>query len=233
MRFTSIREAYDNIMEHPMMRDVTLEKVVRYAVEFLRVLNMPRTKMEKTAVLEVRDYRAELPCDFEKEIQLRSLTRHSAYRSTTDTFHMSRIKPWHDGEPFDELTYRIQGGTVHSSVAFDDVELSYYALAVDSEGLSLMPDDARVMRAFELYVKQKWFTMLFDMGKILVSSLQNVQQDYCWAVGQAQAAMNELSLDEMETLMNEMNSFVMRPMEHRDGYRHAGDKERMVNQRGS
>lgn len=58
MRFTSIREAYDNIMEHPMMRDVTLEKVVRYAVEFLRVLNMPRTKMEKTAVLEVRDYRA-------------------------------------------------------------------------------------------------------------------------------------------------------------------------------
>ena len=63
-------------------------------------------------------------------------------------------------------------------MAFDDVELAYYALAVDSEGLPMLPDDARVMRAFELYVKQKWFTMLFDMGKILVSSLKNVQEGW-------------------------------------------------------
>lgn len=233
MRYVSIREAYDALMEHPLMRDLTLEKVVRYAVEFLRILNVPKTSLQKTAVLAVRDYRAELPCDFEKPMQLRSLTRGKAYRGTTDTFHHSPLQPWHDGEPFDELTYRLQGNYLYSSVAVDDAEMAYEAIAVDGDGLPMIPDDAKVMRAFELYVKQKWFTMMFDMGKVAQNVIQNIQQEYCWAIGAAQSSLNNPSLDEMTTLVNELTSLVSRPVEHDYGYRHAGDREVIKNQRGS
>lgn len=233
MNYVSIREAYDNLMEHPLMRDISLEKVVRYAVEFLGILNVPRTEINKVAVLEVREYRAELPCDFDKVVQVRSLTRHSTYRSTTDTFHMSPIQPWHDGEPYDELTYKLQGRYFHSSVAFDDVEMSYLAIAVDAEGLPMVPEDPKVMRAFELYVKQKWFTVLFDMGKVNQNVLQNIQQEYCWAIGSAESSINGLTLDDMKTISNELNSLIIRPMEHETGYRHAGDMERTINHRGA
>lgn len=56
---------------------------------------MPSIFLEKTEVLEVKDYRAALPCDFHEMIQVRTGGQKcdtyygGAMRYSTDNFHMS------------------------------------------------------------------------------------------------------------------------------------------------
>ncbi|MBO6306432.1 MAG: hypothetical protein J6M55_02890, partial [Paludibacteraceae bacterium] len=68
---TNIRRILDRIMRHPMLRDIPFETAVEYTVDFIGLLGAPAIYDEKTAVVEVHDWRGQLPCDFVKMIQVR------------------------------------------------------------------------------------------------------------------------------------------------------------------
>ena len=71
-RYISIKEVLDNLLDNPLLQNLTLERVVNYTVDFIRKVGMPKLYIEKTAKLEIKDYRALLPCDFYKVIQVRA-----------------------------------------------------------------------------------------------------------------------------------------------------------------
>ena len=69
-RYISIKEVLDNLLDNPLLQDLTLERVVNYTVDFIRKVGMPKVYIEKTANLEITEYRALLPCDFHKMMQV-------------------------------------------------------------------------------------------------------------------------------------------------------------------
>ena len=77
----------------------------------------------------------------------------------------------------------------------------------------------------EHYIKKKWFTILFDLGKLHVSIYNNVKQEYAFAVAQAQTELIKPSLDEMEAFTNMWNSLLPRHSAHKFGYSTIGSKE--------
>lgn len=74
---------------------------------------------------------------------------------------------------------------IYTSIREGEIEMAYRAVMVDEEGYPMIPDDGVFPVALSLYIKKKHFTVLFDMGKISQQVLNNTQQEYCWAVGQA------------------------------------------------
>ena len=182
--YTNIRLILDKIMRHPLMQDISLETAVDYVVDFLRIVGVPSMFMEKTEIVEVKKYRAMLPCDYYQMIQVRK-EGGPAFRYSSDSFHMSECKD-SNGRDLADLTYKIQGNIIYTSIEEGEIELSYEAIATDSEGYPLLPDNSSFTRALELYIKKQWFTILFDLGKINPAVLQNVQQEYAWAVGDCQ-----------------------------------------------
>ena len=227
--YISLKVVMDDILDHPMMQGVTYERVINYAVHFLRILCVSPIFEDKIEVLKVEDYRALLPCDFYKMNQVRiyksnrtdnSTPYTKTYRYSTDTFHNSDI---HNNNV--ELTYKIQGNIIYTSNETCDLEISYQAIKVDDEGYPMIPDDSAYINAFEQYVKLQWFTRLFDLGKIQPAVLQNVQQEYDWAVGQAHAHLLMPTVDEMESISNSWNTLLARTNEHRRGFISNGSKE--------
>jgi len=222
-RTTDIRRVMDRVMRHPMMRDIPFETAVEYAVDFIQLMGVPALMDEKTAEVEVRDWRGELPCDFESMIQVREICPGGrpgpAFRYSGDSFHMSdRPKPR-------SHTYKLQGGVIFTSVKEATLEVAYRAFAVDGEGLPLLPDDASFLRGLEAYVKLQWFTMLFDLGRIPANVLSNAQQEYAWAAGDAQSQFSRVSLDKAETLFNAMRTLLPRRYEHMKGFFSDGARE--------
>lgn len=145
---------------------------------------MPPMFIEKTAELEIENYRATLPCDFHEMIQVRTNHEKCGYhiggvfRYSTDNFHMSDVA--HESP---DLTYKIQGTVIYTSIKEGTIEIAYRSIAVDDEGYPLVPDKSPFTRALELYIKKQCFTILFDLGKINQAVLTNVQQEYSFAVG--------------------------------------------------
>lgn len=224
-QYTNMRLILDKLLRHPLMQDLSLESAVDYTVDFMRIVGMPNMFIEKTEIVEIQNYRAMLPCDYYQMIQVRSAKEGKfAFRYSTDTFHMSECKDDCGREPVD-LTYKIQGNMIYTSIEKGEIELSYEAIATDSEGYPLLPDNSSFTRALQLYIKKQWFTTLFDLGKISPTVLQNTQQEYAWAVGDCQTEFNRLSLDKAESFFNSWRTLIIRGNEHSRGFRDNGRKE--------
>lgn len=230
MQYTSINEIMSRITRHPMMKEIALETVVDYAVEFMRIVGIPPTFMDKTALIDIHDYRGELPCDFYEMVQVRLAPKHCkppelspVFRYTTDSFHMSPAKP-----RVSDLTYKIQGNCIFTSPLKDGpIEIAYKAMPVDEEGTPLIPDNSSYTRALQAYIKKEYFTEQFDQGKINPQIMQKADQDYAWAVGQAQTDLIRPTIDQMESLSNMWGTFVERSQDHRKGFLHGGSREHL------
>lgn len=226
-QYTNIRLILDRLLEHPLLQNITIETAVAYTVDFMRIVGVPDMFMEKTDILEVKKYRAVLPCDYYQMIQVRSTKDGNfAFRYSTDTFHMSNCKNSNSRE-FSDLTYKIQGNFIYTSIEEGKIEISYKAIATDSEGYPLLPDNSSFTRALELYIKKRHFTILFDIGKIDSKVLQNVQTEYAWAVGDCQSEFNRLSIDKAESFYNSWKTLILRDTEHRTGFKNNGAKEKL------
>jgi hypothetical protein len=66
LKYISIRQILDDLLEHPLLKDLTLERAVNHTINFIRIVGMPPIFEEKVVTLEVVDYRAQLPCDLYK-----------------------------------------------------------------------------------------------------------------------------------------------------------------------
>ena len=227
-KYISIKQILDDILAHPLMTDLTLERAVNYTVQFIRIVGMPQLFLENTADIVIKDYRGVLPCDYINMIQVRD-ERGYCYRYSTDSFHLSnkeinkQSKYYVRDNP--DLTYKIQGNCIFTSIKDCTIEIAYEAIAVDKDGYPLIPDNASFVKALELYIKREWFTILFDLGKISAQSLQNVQQQYAWYVGQAQSDLVSLTVDQMESLCNMLTTLIPRVNEHKRGFKDLGNKE--------
>lgn len=220
-QYTNIRLLIDKIMRHPLMQDLTLETIVDYTIDFMRIVGVPNMFENKIEILHIENYRAMLPCDYYNIIQVKDCRTKLAFRYTTDSFHLS------NKHNTDNLTYKIQGGVIFTSIKEGDIELSYEAIATDKEGYPLLIDNSSFIRSLELYIKKQWFTILFDMGKVSPAVLQNIQQEYAWAVGDCQSEFNRLSIDKAESLYNSWRTLLIRDKEHKTGFKTNGVKEKI------
>lgn len=225
-RYISIKVILDDILDHPLLKDVTFERAVDYTIRFMRKVGCPRMFIEKTDLIPIENYRGQLPCDFNEVIQVRTAPEcggsYGPFRHTTDSFHMSDYKQ----NSFD-LTYKIQGGVIFTSMESGTIEIAYNAIGLDSDGYPLIPDNESFREALELFIKKKHFTKLFDEGKITPAVYNNVLQQYAWAVGQAQSDLIRPTIDQMQSITNSLNTLIPRVNEHSSGFVNNGTMERI------
>ena len=234
--YTSIKVVADRLLRHPLMAGISFEAILDYTVDFLRIVQCYGFFEEKCAIVDIEDYRGLLPEDFYEMNQMRLVSsskristeyenvevyQNKTFRYATDTFHISDIKT-----PTD-LTYKIQGGIIYTSIKEGQVELSYQAIVLDDEGYPVIPDNAKFLRALEAYIKKQWFTILFDMGKLQSAIYQNAQQDYAWAVGACESEFQKITLDKAESFFNSWNTLLMRKREHSRGFVTNGMRENL------
>ena len=225
-KYISLKQILDNLLDHPMLRNVSFERAVNYTQSFIRIVGCPKIFEEKTAIIEIKDYRGVLPCDFNEIIQVRTHNtcdnNYKVFRYSTDNFHMSDNKQ----DSFD-LTYKIQGNVIFTSMKEGTIEIAYNAFAIDSEGYPLIPDNSAFIRALELYIKKQCFTVLFDLGQINQAVYQNVRQEYAWAVGAAQSDLIRPTIDQMQAITNSLNTLIWRTTEHNNGFVNNGSAEKI------
>ena len=225
--YTSIKVVLDNLLDHPMLQDLTFERAINYTVQFMQLVGCPNIFEEKTQIIMISQYKGLLPCDYVQTNQVRLISpkcnqEDSMFRYTTDTFHMSSNKHCSD------LTYKIQGGYIFTSIKEGQIEMSYQAIMTDEQGFPMIPDNSSFIRAIEAYIKLKQFTILFDMGKLHGQILENAKQEYAWAVGDCSSEFVRLSLDQAESFYNSWDTLLMRRDEHSRHFINNGYKEHLT-----
>lgn len=213
MNYISIRQILDDLLADDMMRGLSLERAVNYAVEFMKVVGMPPIFENRVDTIHIENYRGVLPCEVYEVIQVKD-PKGVAYISAEGSFS-NENKP---NEPL-TFTYKINGNVIFTSTKDKDVEVSYRTFRVDEDGFPLIPDNGTFPRALELYIQKRYFTILFNSSKLPLNVLQNTQQEYAFYVGQAQNDLIMPTVDQMESFKNMWTTLIPKMYKHADGFK--------------
>lgn len=245
IQYTSIRRVLDNIMDHPLLRDVTLEQAVRYTIRFIGLHGYPKMFQDKIADIDIDAFKGLLPCDLISIIQVKDKATDVCLKAMTDDFpdalrpQQHKDKKLFDGNGFaisdkyisplrhyhEEPSFKTQGRIIYTSFPKGCIEIAYKSIPTDEDGFPLIIDNENYLAALEAYIKVQVFTIKFDTGKINGNVLQNAQQEYDFLAGELNEEFCQPSYSEMESISRLWNTLIL-PVRHFDnGFKNLSDRE--------
>lgn len=248
IQYTNIRRVLDNLHEHPLLRDVTLEQAVRYVIRFIGLHGFSKMFQDRIANVDIKDFRGLLPCDLISIIQVKDLDSGICLRAMTDSFpkgmEPKMPKPKHkdllnnaqsfdinntyippEHRHFEEPSFKTQGRIIFTSFPEGCVEIAYRGIPVDEDGFPLLIDNENYLAALEAFIKLQVFTIKFDTGKINANVLQNAQQDYAFRAAELGSEFNSISYSEAEALSRFNNTLILNMRHFDNGFKDLGSRE--------
>lgn len=225
IEYISINELLSRVLRHKLLQEFSLEQAIQYTLDFIGIFGFPQMYEDKEAEVEICDYRGQLPCDLIEITMVKDCRTNIPLRSMTAAFNPG-------GRYYDHLRqepqFKTQNRVIITSFPEGKVIIAYKAIPVDDEGLPLLINNPKYLKALELYVQSQLLTDLFYEGKIAPQVLNHAEQQYCWAAGQLSEEFKTPSVAEMETLTNMMNQIIRRPSEFINRFERLGNKEHRV-----
>lgn len=246
VKYTNIRRVLDELTEHPMLRDLTLEQVVRYVVEFIEINGFPCLFEDKIEAVDIKDYKGVLPCDLISIRQVRDYYTKVGLRAMSDLFtpgmtpkddYYDRYMKSHNtikvmGEyippmniPHGELAFKTQGRIIYTSFPEGKIEIAYQAMPVDDEGFPLLIDNSNYIKALKEYIKKERFQIKYEQGNLAAGVLEKVEQRYAFLAGQLNNEMVLPSMSEMESMTRQLNTLVRGVRHFDNGFKDLGNRE--------
>lgn len=240
MNYKSLGEILWKVLKNPLCQELTYEEAAEYALEFLKLLGAPLIYLDKTKILELVNYKAELPCDllyvkgirFDGGCDSVQGSRPIAMRQATNIYHMNSDEFSNNNGNYlnhgnNEFTYNIQKGIIFTSMENGTLEISYEAIATDDEGYPLIPDHQKVFLGMEYYVMSRYLEPLYLTGKITDKAFEYIQQKRYFYMPSAFTSLTIPTLDRMESLMNGLNRLIVNTTAHQNFFKKEGEKERI------
>ena len=234
IRYISIKRVLDNLLEHPLLRDLTLEQAVRHVVRFIAIHGYSKLYQDRIDKVDIHGFRGVLPCDLIRIIQVKDMKHHVCLRHMTDNFTPGLVPSTpHSPRPHQhlhlhrpgELTFKTQGRVIYTSFPEGCVEVAYKAIPVDEDGFPMLIDNEVYLGALEAYIKKQVFTVKFDTGKVPAAVLQNAQTDYAVLSKELQVEFSQPSVSEMEAITRMYNTLIPQVRHFDDGFREMGNRE--------
>lgn len=226
IKYESLKLIGDRLLRSNIMKGISWDAIIDYVIDFFDIVGAPDLFINKIYTGEIKNFRGELPCDFVEDVQVflgkTSKTVISPARHATDTLHEHYNKV---GNDFAHNTYSINNNYIFTSLKNGWYTIAYKAIMVDEEGYPMLPADRIFVNALEWYIKYKYFTLLWEDGKIEDKRLENAKQEYSWYVGQLESNAQALSLSKAESLFNSFRTLVPRDNEFSKRFSNTGSKE--------
>lgn len=121
------------------------------------------------------------------------------------------------------MKYKIQDGYIYTNITDIELELSYKAFPMYQDYTPMIPEEPKIVRAVESYIKFKIAHKLRWTGEISRELRDEISTEYYLHVGSAQNKLRLGSLDAFEALKNRATSLIQRPDEHYRGFNTLGD----------
>lgn len=201
--YISINSIFSALLVNPLMEGITPSDIARYTFDIIALMGVPLIYDNKVVIITIEDYRGNLPCDLLYIQQTRNQDglpmRYSADTFTSAYHDIGSPDVVNDYDVVKDLYYSLNHGKIYTSFESGVIEMSFKAIAVDEDGLPLIPDHIKFKRTVEAYIKLKWYEIQWELGKISDKVLQRADQEYCWNVGAAQNYGKLQTIDQAET----------------------------------
>lgn len=176
--------------------------------------------------LEVKNFRAKLPCDFRAILQInyKGVALQYLGGSFDMSFHCAGSKNLTTKSRFG---YRINGPYINTNFNNDTMDLAYQAYDTDEDGFPKIPDDFSYKEAVMRYIvyKLKYGDYVAGINGMTESKMERLEKDWHWYCGQARATLNMPNVDQLQAIHAQWVRLVPNINRHSDFFRELGNQE--------
>lgn len=234
IRYVSLERIIENVRrDFDIIDQISMSDIMEWVfysmgligadIAFIQKVTDGNTSLGHPYPVKIEDYRGALPADIYKLTQVREYTSGQSMRASQGSFSMSVDNPYPQDES--DYTYTINNSYIFTNFEEGYVEVSYVAFPTDSRGYPTIPDDVKYIKAVESYLIERLARREFLSGKLSGDKYRLLEQEWLWYCGAAKQSILSRSIDEMESMKNEMVRFVRRSNLHSSGYEAFGQKE--------
>lgn len=219
-------------------KDLNIADAVEWAGEALEFIGGPYTFENKIIVLDIKNFRAKLPCELHyiemcRGYALKPNATDDCYnkkkavpmRYSTDSFHHSYCKDNKDCYCNSSYTYTVNDDYIMTSFKEGFVEMAFLAIPVDDEGYPKVPDNIKIKQAVASHISWRIASIQADDGKIPQWRYEALEKERDWYIGAAQTAQQMPSIDMMEAIKNNWLRLIPKINQHADSFKSAGEPE--------
>jgi len=227
-KYTTINRVVEQVIRNSGFdTEVDRVEVIEWIGEAIDLIGAIDVYEEKCAKITIEDYRGEMPCDWLSIIQTRDFDSKQAYRYETGNYFSNSCHL--EGSPDlvcqSGLTYKIQGNYIFSNRKTGCIELAYMSYPTDDQGLPKVPDDTRVIKALESYIRYKVDYRLWRQGKVNRDVFEYSNQEWLFYVNSAKTSILMPSIDQMESLKNQTVRLIPQLNAHSSFFKRLGTQE--------
>lgn len=227
--FISIKSIADRLLMNPIMKDLNFEFIIDKTVECLRLVNMPpiyTTKMEK---IIIKQFKGDLPIDliYTEQVYYNKGGVLVPLNKGTDIIHDHYDKVEVSETNNSSITYSLSNSKINTNMESGELAIAYKAIAIDEDCYPMIPDNIKLIRCIESYIKYRWFDILNDMDKVSDRKLNKAEVDYCFNIGQAQSDLIMPDEAEMEAFTNSIRQILPNTNQFNERMKYLGSREFM------
>lgn len=225
--FVSVKSIADRLMMNPLFKDVNFEFIIDKTVECLRLVNMPPIYISKAEKVTIKKFKGNLPVDliYVEQVYQSSSGGLVPLDKGTDILHDNYSSIDKKSFKGGSITYSLSNSKINTNLENGEFIIAYKAISVDEDCYPMIPDNIKLIRCVESYIKYRWFDILNDLDKITDRKLQKAEADYCFNVGQAQSDLCMPDEAEMEIFTNSVRNLMPNNDQFKQRMRYIGSKE--------
>lgn len=212
-KFISIDRVIERVFKSGLNPEfIDFNDIVEYVGEAIRLIGVPYAHIKKITngispmpdQITIADYRGTLPTDIVHLDSVREFTTKSPMLYTLSSFPTTYESSNAIGTGGQMLSYYVEGDYIFTNLETGEVELSYTAFQLDSNGYPMIPDEERYIVAVVAYCNQQIARRLFVADKLDERKFRMFEQEWLWYVKSAASKAHMPNLDRMESFKNEM-----------------------------
>lgn len=227
--FISVKSIADRLLMNPIMKDINFEFIIDKTVECLRLVNMTPIYISKMEKIIIKQFKGDLPADliYIEQIYFNNNGKLFPVNKGTDVIHNHYDRTSKSESNNSSITYSLSVSKITTNIESGELAIAYRSIATDEDCFPMIPDNIKLIRCIESYIKYKWFDILNDMDKVSDRKLNKAEVDYCFNVGQAQSDLIMPDEAEMESFTNSIRQILPNTNQFNERMKYLGSKEFM------
>lgn len=185
VNFVSIDVIINKILKNPLAANLNPEEIIDSVISLVKLLNLNALYKIDYCFLDVKNYKARIPkpaTSIKSVDFVLSNTRKIPMVVSTSGYRGTNQNEAEKGR----YSYYFNNNMITTSFKEGKIFVIFNTLQLDENNHPMIPDNESFIKACENDILVNLYSTMVDLGKLPIQSLQRVERERAWYVGQTE-----------------------------------------------
>lgn len=226
-QFVDIDFIIERVYRRYGFEDINKSDVAEAIWDIIGLVHTPDSYTEEPVDINVVSWQGNLPTDFVEIVGVIEKSTEIPLTHNPDTLNLFSDTYTAEDPDTDPYTYQLKSGVIWCGIEETIITMIYRQFPIDSNGMPLVPDDAKAIRAVRDHVAEQIAFKLMLKDRLPQVKYDIIAQQTYFAIASFRSAAFIPNYDQLERIKNRYITLLRRPDMHDTAFKWLGSKTKI------